>query len=99
MILYLTERYLMSSAFATVVLYNWNAISNFLPIFGAVLADACLGRFRVIALGSFVSLFVSADDGELRTPGVSFLRYLHADPCSWWCGVLARIIRGCACCA
>ncbi|RCV27468.1 hypothetical protein SEVIR_5G330700v4 [Setaria viridis] len=56
MILYLTERYLMSNAFATVVLYNWNAFSNFLPIFGAVLADACLGRFRVIALGSFVSL-------------------------------------------
>ncbi|CAO1946069.1 unnamed protein product [Urochloa humidicola] len=56
MILYLTERYLMSSALATVVLYNWNAFSNFLPIFGAVLADACLGRFRVIALGSFVSL-------------------------------------------
>ena len=59
MILYLTERYLMSSAVATVVLYFWNAISNFLPIFGAVLADARLGRFRVIALGSCVSLFVS----------------------------------------
>jgi solute carrier family 15 (peptide/histidine transporter), member 3/4 len=42
-----------------VVLYIWNAFSNFLPIFGAVLADACLGRFRVIALGSVVSLFVS----------------------------------------
>ncbi|XP_062222188.1 protein NRT1/ PTR FAMILY 1.2-like [Phragmites australis] len=57
MILYLTERYRMSSALATVVLYFWNALSNFLPIFGAVLADAYLGRFRVIALGSFVSLF------------------------------------------
>ncbi|WVZ68744.1 hypothetical protein U9M48_017645 [Paspalum notatum var. saurae] len=57
MILYLTERYLMTSAFATIVLYFWGAFSNFLPIFGAVLADACLGRFRVIALGSFVSLF------------------------------------------
>ncbi|KAL6845522.1 hypothetical protein ACP4OV_025017 [Aristida adscensionis] len=56
MILYLTERYLMSSALATVVLYFWSALSNFLPIFGAVLADARLGRFRVIALGSFVSL-------------------------------------------
>jgi len=56
MVLYLTERYLMSSAFAAVVLYNWHAVSNFLPIFGAVLADACIGRFRVIALGSFVSL-------------------------------------------
>lgn len=59
MVLYLTERYLMSSTFAAVVLYNWNAFSNFLPIFGAVLADAYLGRFRVIALGSFVSLSVS----------------------------------------
>ncbi|KAL6614472.1 hypothetical protein ACP70R_036742 [Stipagrostis hirtigluma subsp. patula] len=56
MILYLTERYRMSSAVATVVLYFWSAISNFLPIFGAVLADAYLGRFRVIALGSVVSL-------------------------------------------
>ncbi|KAK3162012.1 hypothetical protein QOZ80_1BG0084160 [Eleusine coracana subsp. coracana] len=57
MILYLTERYHMSNALATVVLYIWNALSNFLPIFGAVLADARLGRFRVIALGSVVSLF------------------------------------------
>ena len=74
MVLYLTERYLMSSAFAAVVLYNWHAVSNFLPIFGAVLADACIGRFRVIALGSFVSLSVSAGDGELirTTPRVSF---------------------------
>lgn len=57
MILYLTERYHMSNALATVVLYIWNAFSNFLPILGAVLADAWLGRFRVIALGSVVSLF------------------------------------------
>lgn len=57
MILYLTERYLMTNAFATVVLYFWHAFSNFLPILGAVLADARLGRFRVITLGSCVSLF------------------------------------------
>ncbi|KAF0910499.1 hypothetical protein E2562_002950 [Oryza meyeriana var. granulata] len=59
MILYLTERYHMTAATGTVVLYFWNAISNFLPIFGAVLSDSCLGRFRVIALGSVVSLVVS----------------------------------------
>lgn len=60
MILYLTKRYLMPTALATEELYFWNAISNFLPIFGGVLADVRLGRFRVIALGSCVSLFVSA---------------------------------------
>uniref|UniRef100_A0A0E0JP09 Major facilitator superfamily (MFS) profile domain-containing protein n=1 Tax=Oryza punctata TaxID=4537 RepID=A0A0E0JP09_ORYPU len=56
MILYLTERYHMTAATGTVVLYFWNAVSNFLPIFGAVLSDSCLGRFRVIALGSVISL-------------------------------------------
>uniref|UniRef100_A0A0D3EUB0 Major facilitator superfamily (MFS) profile domain-containing protein n=1 Tax=Oryza barthii TaxID=65489 RepID=A0A0D3EUB0_9ORYZ len=56
MILYLTQRYHMTAATGTVVLYFWNALSNFLPIFGAVLSDSCLGRFRVIALGSVVSL-------------------------------------------
>uniref|UniRef100_A0A0D9V5Z3 Uncharacterized protein n=1 Tax=Leersia perrieri TaxID=77586 RepID=A0A0D9V5Z3_9ORYZ len=56
MILYLTERYHMTAATGTVVLYFWNALSNFLPIFGAILSDSFLGRFRVIALGSVVSL-------------------------------------------
>ncbi|XP_040383338.1 protein NRT1/ PTR FAMILY 1.2-like [Oryza brachyantha] len=56
MILYLTERYHMAAATGTAVLYIWNALSNFLPVFGAVLSDSCLGRFRVIALGSVVSL-------------------------------------------
>lgn len=56
MILYLTKRYHLTAATSTIVLYNWSAVSNFLPISGAVLADAYLGRFRVIAIGSVVSL-------------------------------------------
>lgn len=58
MILYLTKRYHLTAATSTIVLYNWSAVSNFLPISGAVLADAYLGRFRVIAIGSVVSLMV-----------------------------------------
>ncbi|KAM0888718.1 hypothetical protein ACQ4PT_028192 [Festuca glaucescens] len=56
MILYLTKRYHMTAADGAMVIYLWSAMSNFLPISGAVLADVYLGRFRVIALGSIVSL-------------------------------------------
>uniref|UniRef100_A0ACD5VQQ1 Uncharacterized protein n=1 Tax=Avena sativa TaxID=4498 RepID=A0ACD5VQQ1_AVESA len=56
MILYLTKRYYMTAADGAMLLYLWSAISNFLPISGAVLSDLYLGRFRVIALGSVVSL-------------------------------------------
>lgn len=41
------------------VLFIWSAVTHALAIFGAFLSDAYLGRFRVIALGSFSSLTVS----------------------------------------
>ncbi|XP_031272263.1 protein NRT1/ PTR FAMILY 1.1-like [Pistacia vera] len=56
MILYLTKEYHMSSAAGTNVLFLWSAISNFMPTIGAFLSDSYLGRFRVIALGTFISL-------------------------------------------
>lgn len=45
---------------ATTVLFLWNAIANFMPILGAFLSDSYLGRFRVIALGTIVTLIVSS---------------------------------------
>ncbi|PPD75875.1 hypothetical protein GOBAR_DD27206 [Gossypium barbadense] len=56
MILYLINEYHMSNAKGASVLFLWSAISNFMPILGAFLSDSFLGRFRVIALGTFVSL-------------------------------------------
>ncbi|KAG6492154.1 protein NRT1/ PTR FAMILY 1.1-like [Zingiber officinale] len=56
MIIYLTVTYHMNPAPAASVLLLWSAISNFLPIFGAFLADSWLGKFRIIAIGSFFSL-------------------------------------------
>ncbi|KAG6489028.1 protein NRT1/ PTR FAMILY 1.1-like [Zingiber officinale] len=56
MIIYLTGTYHMNPAPAASVLLLWSAISNFLPIFGAFLADSWLGKFRIIAIGSFFSL-------------------------------------------
>lgn len=59
MALYLTTKYHMDNAVAINIIFLWGAISNFLPIFGAFLSDAHLGRFRTIALGTFISLLVS----------------------------------------
>ncbi|KAM3383068.1 protein NRT1/ PTR FAMILY 1.2 [Capsicum galapagoense] len=56
MILYLKNEYHLTNASGATILFWWGAISNFTPIFGAFLADSYLGRFYVIALGTFISL-------------------------------------------
>ncbi|KAK6774430.1 hypothetical protein RDI58_029669 [Solanum bulbocastanum] len=56
MILYLKNEYHLTNASGATILFWWNAMSNFTPIFGAFLADSYLGRFYVIALGTFITL-------------------------------------------
>ncbi|KAH9762393.1 protein NRT1/ PTR FAMILY 1.2 [Citrus sinensis] len=56
MIFYLILEYHMSGPEGANVLFLWGAISNFLPIIGASISDSFLGRFRVIALGTFTAL-------------------------------------------
>ncbi|KAL6274647.1 hypothetical protein ACE6H2_025339 [Prunus campanulata] len=56
MILYLTSEYHMEAATGASILFLWSAMSSFTPIIGAFLSDSHLGRFRVIALGTVVSL-------------------------------------------
>ncbi|XP_058000764.1 protein NRT1/ PTR FAMILY 1.1-like isoform X2 [Hevea brasiliensis] len=56
MILYLQNEYNLSSATGATILFLWLAISYFTPIFGAFVSDSYLGRFRVIVLGTVVSL-------------------------------------------
>ena len=66
MILYLMREYHMDAANGASVLFIWSFLTNALAIFGAFLSDAYLGRFRVIALGSFSSLIVSRILGLLQ---------------------------------
>ncbi|XP_043704081.1 protein NRT1/ PTR FAMILY 1.2-like [Telopea speciosissima] len=56
MIFYLMKDYNLNAAAGTTILLLWSATSNALAIVGAFLSDSYLGRFRVIALGSFSSL-------------------------------------------
>ncbi|CAL0331029.1 unnamed protein product [Lupinus luteus] len=56
MILYLLNEYHLEPSTAAIVIFLWNAFSNFMPIFGAFISDSCLGRFRVIAWGTVIEL-------------------------------------------
>ncbi|KAJ0508289.1 putative proton-dependent oligopeptide transporter family [Helianthus annuus] len=52
------EVYQMEVVSGTSILSIWSALSNGLCIFGAFISDSYLGRFRVIATGSFSALLV-----------------------------------------
>ncbi|KVH99883.1 protein NRT1/ PTR FAMILY 1.2-like [Cynara cardunculus var. scolymus] len=56
MIFYLMEVYHMEAATGTSILSVWSAFSNGLSIFGAIISDSYLGRFRVIVMGSISAL-------------------------------------------
>ena len=59
MIIYLMTYYNMSAATGTSILGLWNALSNGLALFGAIIADFYLGRYRAVAYGSISTLIVS----------------------------------------
>jgi solute carrier family 15 (peptide/histidine transporter), member 3/4 len=57
-IIYLTKEYHMGSAESAMVLFIYQAATNFLPIFGAIVSDALLGRFLTISLTLFACTIV-----------------------------------------
>lgn len=48
-IIYLTKEYHMGSAESAIVVFAFQAATNFLPVFGVVVSDALLGRFLTIS--------------------------------------------------
>ncbi|KAI4347099.1 hypothetical protein L6164_007948 [Bauhinia variegata] len=57
MIMYLTNEYHYDPATATIILFLWSALSNFMPVMGAFLSDSYMGRFQVISWGLIIDLF------------------------------------------
>lgn len=58
-ILYMIGDYHMKLTDAAIILTLWSALSSALAVVGAFLSDSYMGRFKVIAIGSFFSFFVS----------------------------------------
>jgi hypothetical protein len=57
-IIYMTKEYHMGAAPSTVIVFAYQAATNFLPIFGAILSDALWGRFLTISLTLFACTIV-----------------------------------------
>ncbi|XP_059316575.1 protein NRT1/ PTR FAMILY 1.2-like [Lycium ferocissimum] len=77
MIIYLMTFYHMSAATGSSILGIWTALSNGLAILGAIIADSYLGRFRVVAIGSFFTL-----TGMIILWLTAMIPQLKSSPCS-----------------
>lgn len=58
LILYLMNEYHMDMTTGSNILYIWSATTNIAPVLAAFLADSFVGRFKMIGLGSVVTLVV-----------------------------------------
>ncbi|XP_009787108.1 protein NRT1/ PTR FAMILY 1.2 [Nicotiana sylvestris] len=56
LILYLMNEYHMDMTTGSNILYIWSATTNIAPVLAAFLADSFVGRFKMIGLGSVVTL-------------------------------------------
>ncbi|KAJ1386017.1 Proton-dependent oligopeptide transporter family [Sesbania bispinosa] len=74
---YLMRVYNMDQVFAANILNTWTAVSNVLPLIGAFVADAYLGKFLTIAIASFAHLM-----GMVIVMLTSWVPQLHPSPCS-----------------
>ncbi|KAK9935624.1 hypothetical protein M0R45_022719 [Rubus argutus] len=74
---YLTRELHLNQVSASNIIYIWSGLSNFAPLLGAFVSDACVGRFRTIAFGSFSLLL-----GMATLTITAWLPKLHPPPCS-----------------
>ncbi|XP_021766907.1 protein NRT1/ PTR FAMILY 1.1-like [Chenopodium quinoa] len=77
MIFYLMNVYHLEAAKGSIILSLWSASSNVLAIFGGFLSDSYLGRFRVIAFGTFCSLL-----GTIMLWSTSMIPWMKPAPCA-----------------
>ncbi|MED6134699.1 hypothetical protein PIB30_039534 [Stylosanthes scabra] len=74
---YLMRIYNMDQVSAANIINTWNALSYVVPLFGAFLADAVLGKFRTIAFASLASL-----TGMVVILLTTWVPHIHPRPCS-----------------
>ena len=65
LIIYLTAKYHLSTASSAIIIFVYIAAANFLPVCGAIVSDALLGRFLMVTLTLFSCTIVRARNGPL----------------------------------
>ncbi|XP_006838787.2 protein NRT1/ PTR FAMILY 2.13 [Amborella trichopoda] len=76
-IVYLQTKYHLDQVFAANIIYIWSGVCNFLPLAGAFLSDAYLGRFGTLAFTSVASFM-----GMVVMTLTAALPGLRPRPCS-----------------
>ncbi|EFJ17180.1 hypothetical protein SELMODRAFT_444972 [Selaginella moellendorffii] len=88
LITYLVQQLNMSNVQAAVTLTNFNGLNNITPLLGAYVADAHLGRYMTIIIGSLtyaigiVMLTIDATFSSLRPPHCNVAKEVACQPAS-----------------
>lgn len=68
LVVYLNTRYNMDNATSAYVFNIWSGLINFLPLAGAFVSDAYLGRFGTLLFGTTALLLVKISSHDLPNP-------------------------------
>jgi hypothetical protein len=62
LIIYLTTKYHLGAASSAIIIFVYLAAANFLPVCGAIVSDALLGRCRMVTVTLFSCTIVRASN-------------------------------------
>ena len=85
---FFTESLLFSDDSATASVHAFTMLAYFFPLFGAVLSDAYLGKFKTILYLSIVYCFGNLTLSVTAIPGVTN----HGDHPHWWGAALGLLL-------
>ena len=77
LIIYLTTKYHLSTASSAIIIFVYIAAANFLPVCGAIVSDALLGRFLMVTLTLFSCTIVRALNDPLVLTELKVISFLN----------------------
>ena len=77
LIIYLTAKYHLSTASSAIIIFVYIAAANFLPVCGAIVSDALLGRFLMVTLTLFSCTIVRALNDPLVLTELKVISFLN----------------------
>jgi len=77
LIIYLTTKYHLRNASSAIIIFVYIAAANFLPVCGAIVSDALLGRFLMVTLTLFSCTIVRALNDPLVLTELKVISFLN----------------------
>jgi dipeptide/tripeptide permease len=77
LIIYLTTKYHLGAASSAIIIFVYIAAANFLPVCGAIVSDALLGRCLMVTLTLFSCTIVRALNNPLALKQLKFIIFFN----------------------